>query len=149
MTRIWIDADATPKKIKELLYRAAQRRRIPMTFVANQFLNTPRVATIKVVVVAKGFDKAEDFIAENCTKGDLIITADIPLAARCIEQNALVVTPRGRIFDANNIGPILSARNFNEEVRNAGLSTKGPDPITNKNIQQFANALDSWISKRK
>ena len=137
MSLIWIDADATPKKIKELLYRAAQRRRVPMTFVANQYIQTPRWPTIQTKIVEKGFDKADDYIAENCNQGDLIITADIPLADRCIAQGAQVVTPYGRVLDTNNIGPALSARNFNEEVRNAGLSTRGPKPLDNKHIQQF------------
>ena len=149
MPVIWIDADATPKKIKELLYRAAQKRRVHMTFVANHYIGTPSYPTIKTQVVAQGFDKADDFIAEHCAAQDLVITADVPLAARCIDRNALVVTPRGRRLDASNIGPALSARNFNEEVRNAGLSTRGPDPLSKKNIQQFANALDSWIQHRR
>ena len=119
-----------------------------MTFVANQYLNTPRCQTIKTQVVSQGFDKADDFIAEACAQGDLVITADIPLADRCVTNGASVVTPYGRILDANNIKPALSARNFNEEVRTAGLSTRGPAPLSGKNIQQFANALDSWIQKR-
>ena len=148
MSLIWIDADATPKKIKELLYRAAQRRRVPMVFVANQYISTPRFPTIQTKIVEKGFDKADDHIADNCNKGDLIITSDIPLADRCIARGAQVVTPYGRLLDDNNIGPALSARNFNEEVRTAGLSTRGPKPLSQKHIQLFANALDSWIQKR-
>ena len=148
MPIIWIDADATPKKIKELLYRAAQRRRVAKTFVANHQINTPRFPTIQTKIVAQGFDKADDYIAENSEQGDLIITADIPLAARCIERQAIVLTPRGRSFNSDNIGPALSARNFNEEARNAGLYTSGPAPLSPKAIQKFANALDRWIQQR-
>jgi len=145
MTQIWIDADATPRKIKELLFKAAHRRRISMTFVANQHLNTPRTPMIKTKVVAQGFDKADDYIAEQTKPRDLIITADIPLAARCIESGGIVLTPRGRNLDQNNIGPALSTRNLSEDIRNAGLSSGGPPPITPKDIQQFANGLDRWI----
>ena len=147
MPQIWIDADATPKKIKELLFRTAQRRSVQLTFVANQYTTAPRIPNIKIKVVSQGFDKADDYIAEHSTKDDLIITADIPLAARCIEHNAIVLTPRGKILDNNNIGPIHSDRNFNEELRNSGFQTKGPSSFTAKDIQMFANALDRWIQK--
>jgi uncharacterized protein YaiI (UPF0178 family) len=147
MSQIWIDGDATPQKIKELLIRASQRRNVPLIFVANQYLSLPRMPTIRMVVVAQGFDKADDYIAENTTSGELVITADIPLANRCIEKEAEVLTPRGKVLDKNNIGPILSARNFNEELRNSGVLTKGPNSFTKKDIQVFANALDRWIAR--
>jgi len=149
MPRIWIDADATPKKVKELLFRAAQRRRVPMTFVANQYLTVPRFPTIKIHVVPQGLDKADDYIAEQAQEGDLVITADVPLAARCVEKEAMVISPRGRLFDSNNIAASLSVRNFNEELRNAGVVTGGPSSITPKDIQSFANALDRWIQGRR
>ena len=147
-SQIWIDADATPKKIKELLFRAAERRKVQLTFVANVYTMAPRYANITIKVVAKGLDKADDYIAEQATDKELVITADIPLAARCIEKGASVLTPRGRVLDANNIAPILSARNFNEDLRNSGVQTGGPPPFSPKDIQQFANALDRWISKQ-
>jgi uncharacterized protein YaiI (UPF0178 family) len=148
MSKVWVDADATPKKIKEILFRAAQKRRIPMIFVANCWLDLPRLKCIQMKVVAQGFDKADDYIAENCEDGDLIITSDIPLADRCIEQRAQVVTARGRVFDAENIKPALSARNTSEDMRNSGIKTGGPPAISPKNIQTFSNALDRWIQQR-
>ena len=147
MSQIWIDADATPKKIKEILFRTAQRRPVRLTFVANQYTTAPRISNITIKVVSQGFDKADDYIAENAQGGDLIITADIPLAARCIEKDCMVLTPRGKVLDHNNIGPIHSARNFNEELRNSGIQTKGPASFTKKDIQKFANALDRWVQK--
>ena len=147
MSQIWIDADATPKKIKEILFRTAQRRPVRLTFVANQYTTAPRISNIMIKVVSQGFDKADDYIAENAQGGDLIITADIPLAARCIEKDCMVLTPRGKVLDHNNIGPIHSARNFNEELRNSGIQTKGPASFTKKDIQKFANALDRWVQK--
>ena len=147
-SQIWIDADATPKKIKEILFKAAERRPIKLTFVANVYTNAPRRSNIVIKVVPKGIDKADDYIAEQAVFGELVVTADIPLAARCVENGADVLTPRGRALNRNNMAPILSARNFNEELRNAGLSTGGPPPFSPKDIQQFANALDRWIQKQ-
>jgi uncharacterized protein YaiI (UPF0178 family) len=147
MAHIWIDGDATPQKIKELLVRASQRRSVHLIFVANRALSLPRLPTIRMIVVSQGFDKADDYIAENITAEDLAITADIPLAHRCIEKGAVVLTPRGRTLDKNNIGPILSARNFNEELRNSGVLTKGPTSFTKKDIQMFANTMDRWIAR--
>lgn len=149
MPQIWIDADAVPKKIKELLFKAAWKRGVVMTFVANQWTETPRYTTISVEVVAKGFDKADDRIAEAVSFGDLVVTADIPLAARCVEGGGSVVTPRGRPLNTNNIRSALSSRNLNEEIRNSGIQTGGPKPMTPQDIQKFANALDSWIQKSK
>lgn len=145
---IWIDADATPRKIKEILFKAAERRAITLTFVANVYTNAPRRQNIVIKVVPKGLDKADDYIAEQAAPGSLVVTADIPLAARCVDNGAAVLTPRGRVIDKNNIAPILSARNFNEELRNSGLSTGGPPPFSAKDIQQFANAFDRWIQKQ-
>ena len=147
MAHIWIDGDATPQKIKELLIRASQRRKVQLIFVANRYLSLPRMPTIRMVVVSQGFDKADDYIAEHISSEDLAITADIPLADRCIEKGAVVLTPRGRTMDKNNIGPILSARNFNEELRNSGVQTRGPNSFTKKDIQMFANTLDRWIAR--
>lgn len=148
MTRIWIDADAIPKKIKEVLFRAAQKRRIPMTFVSNRWIQLPRFNTIKQIVVSEGFDKADDYIAENCGSGDLIITSDIPLADRCVEKKAKVITSRGRELTVENIKPALSARNFSEDLRNSGIQTGGPPAISLRDIQNFSNGLDRWIQKR-
>ena len=148
MTKIWIDADATPKRIKEILFRAAQKRRVPMVFVSNRWLQLPRFNLITQVVVSDGLDKADDYIAEHCTAGDLVVSSDIPLADRCVEKGAMVVTSRGRELLAENIKPALSARNLSEDLRNAGIHTGGPPAISPRDIQQFSNALDRWIQKR-
>ncbi len=148
MTKIWIDGDAVPKKIKEILFRAAQKRRIPIEFVSNRWQNLPRIKTVKQRVVADGLDKADDYIADNCNSGDLIITSDIPLADRCVEKGAQVVTARGRELTADNIKPALSARNLSEDLRNFGVQTGGPPAISQRDIQNFSNAVDRWIQKR-
>ena len=149
MPQVWIDADAIPKKIKEVLWKAAWKRKLKMTFVANKWIETPKYASISVEIVPSGFDKADDRIVKAVNKGDLIITADIPLAARCVELGGSIITPRGRILDANNILVALRARDLNEEMRNAGYQTRGSKPMTAKDIQNFANALDRWIQNQK
>ena len=150
MPNIWIDADATPKKTKDLLFKASQRWKGLFTFVANRYMELPRRHNIKMKVVAQGFDKADDYIAEHAQEGDLVITADIPLAARCTEKQAHVLTPRGKGLTTENIGPILSMRNVNEDLRNSGLLDGiggGPAAFSKKDVQRFANALDRWISR--
>ena len=150
MSQIWIDADATPKKNKELLFKASQRYRGILMFVANRYTELPRRHNLKMKVVAQGLDKADDYIAERVEAGDLVMTADIPLAARCIEKGGHVLTPRGRELTKENIGPILSMRNVNEDLRNAGLLDGmggGPAAFSKKDVQLFANALDRWINR--
>ena len=147
MPRIWIDADALPKKLREVLSKAARKRFVPMTFVANQYIDIPKLKWVKIQVVSSGLDKADDWIVEQCSEDDLVITADIPLAARVIDKQAMVCTPRGRRLDSSNIQEALSIRNISEDLRNSGLQTGGPPPISPKNIQQFSNSLDIWIQK--
>ena len=149
MNHIWIDADATPNKIKTILFKATDRTKTTFVFVANRYTQTPKRSNIRVLVVTAGLDKADDHIAENCTAGELIITADIPLAARCIEKGAQVLTPRGKEITKENIGPIHSSRNINEDLRNAGMITGGPPAFSQKDIQRFANGLDRWIQKNR
>ena len=145
MKHIWIDADATPNKVKTILFKASERTDSALVFVANRHIQTPKRHNIRVHVVTAGFDKADDYIVENCTSGELVITADIPLAARCIEKASLVITPRGKELNRENIGPIHSARNLNEELRNSGMITGGPSAFTKRDVQNFANGLDRWI----
>lgn len=147
-TKLWIDGDGIPKKIKEILFRAAQKRRVPIIFVSNRWQELPRFPTIQQVVVSDGLDKADDHIAENCELGDLIITSDIPLADRCVTKGAKVLTSRGRELTVENIKPALSARNLSEDLRNYGVQTGGPPAISQRDIQNFSNALDRWIQKR-
>ena len=146
--KIWVDADACPKVVKEILYRVAERTEIPVTLVANSPLYLPTSSFINLIQVASGADIADDEIADKCEAGDLIITADIPLAARIVEKGAQALDPRGTIYDKNNIGQILSMRNFMDELRGSGVETGGPSGFGQKEKFKFANALDKIISQR-
>lgn len=144
MGQVWVDADAAPRPCKAILLRAAQRRRITVTLVANQWMNID--APMRFVQVPGGPDVADDHIAEHCTSGDLVITADIPLAARAVEKGAVVITPRGRDLDEDNVREALSVRDFNDGLRDMGVQTGGPAPYDQRVKQRFANALDRWIT---
>lgn len=146
--KIWVDADACPKAVKEILYRVAERTEIPVTLVANSPLYLPTSSFINLIQVASGADIADDEIADKCEAGDLIITADIPLAARIVEKGAQALDPRGTIYDKNNIGQILSMRNFMDELRGSGVETGGPSGFGQKEKFKFANALDKIIAQR-
>ncbi|MCW5589258.1 MAG: YaiI/YqxD family protein [Legionellales bacterium] len=144
--KIWIDADACPKVIKEILFRAAKRTQIAVIVVANQLIAIPSNPFVTRKLVQAGFDKADDLIIQQVDSGDLVITADIPLADAVIAKGAMALNPRGKFYDKNNIKRHLSIRNNNEELRNAGMLTSGPAPLSNKEIQAFANCLDKLIS---
>jgi uncharacterized protein len=146
--KIWVDADACPKAVKEILYRVADRTEISVTLVANSPLHLPYSSFIKLIQVGSGADIADDEIADKCEVGDLIITADIPLAARVVEKGAQALDPRGTIYDKNNIGQILSMRNFMDELRGSGVETGGPSGFGQKEKFKFANALDKIIAQR-
>ncbi len=144
---IWIDADATPNAVKKIVVRASRTREVDVVFVANRWLRKPKSAWATTVTVSSGADKADDYIAENCEAGDLVITADIPLAARVVDSDAQVITPYGRELDEENVRQALSMRDFNEELRGAGVDTGGPPPFGESQKQEFANALDRWITR--
>jgi uncharacterized protein len=145
---IWVDADACPAVIKEILYRAAQRLGIPLTLVANQPLQTPPSPWIRSVRVGRGFDVADKHIAENLQPGDLVITADIPLAAQVIEKGGDAINPRGERYTKENIRERLAIRDFMEELRSSGTPTGGPPPLGQAERQAFANALDRLLAQR-
>lgn len=147
--KIWIDADACPKPIKDILCRAAEKRPITLSFVANQWLHLPSLPNIEMTQVADGPDIADDAIAEACIEGELVITADIPLAARCVKKGALVLEPRGKLYDESNIGQALNMRDFMDELRGSGVDTGGPKSFSQKDQLQFANALDKLITKHQ
>lgn len=147
--RIWVDADACPAVVKEILFRAAERVRVEVTLVANQLLRVPRSPFIRAVQVAPGFDVADNRIVQEVAAGDLVVTADIPLAAAVIAKQAHALNPRGELYTADSIGERLAMRNFMEEMRNAGLATGGPSPLSQRDRQAFANALDRLLSKRR
>lgn len=145
--RVWVDADACPNMIKEVLFRAAQRRKVQVTLVANQPVKVIPSPFIKAIQVSAGFDVADNYIVEQVEAGDLIITADIPLAAEAIEKGGLVISPRGELLTAENIRPRLNMRDFLEQMRSSGEHTGGPAALTPNDKQAFANALDRLITK--
>lgn len=145
--KIWVDADACPKVIKEILFRAAERRQVAVTLVSNQVLRLPESAFIKSLQVKDGPDVADDEIVNLCQTGDLVITADIPLAARIVEKDALALDPRGRIYDKNNVKQILSMRDFMDSMRGSGVETGGPCGFGNHEKQLFANELDRILAR--
>ena len=145
--QIWVDADACPNVIKDILFRAAERKKISLILVANQALQTPASAFIKSVQVPAGFDVADNHIAQHVLEGDIVITADIPLAADIVKKGAYGINPRGTLYNESNIKQALSMRNFMEELRSSGQATGGPPPLNNKDKQAFANTLDRLLSK--
>lgn len=144
---IWVDADACPAVVKDILFRAAQRWQRPLTLVANQMLRTPPSLLIKAVQVPRGFDVADDYIVQRVSAGDLVITADIPLAAQLVDKSAFVLSPRGESFTVDNIRERLSVRNMLEELRGAGIDTGGPAAFSQSDRREFANALDRLMMK--
>jgi uncharacterized protein YaiI (UPF0178 family) len=145
--RIWVDADACPRVIKEILFRAAQKRSVELILVANQHLTVPNWGNIKAIKVAAGFDVADTHIAQNVTEGELVITADVPLAALVIDNGGLALNPRGELYTENNIRQRLAIRNRNEELRSAGTLTGGPAEFSQADRRQFANELDKLITQ--
>lgn len=145
--KIWVDADACPGVIKEILFRAAERARVHVTFVANQPVRIPSSAFIHFVQVASGFNAADEKIVQLIEREDLAITADIPLAAAVVERGAQALDPRGERYTVENVRERLSMRNFMEELRGGGLSTGGPAALNARDRQAFANQLDSILAK--
>ena len=145
--QIWVDADACPVAIKEILYRAADRAHVRVTLVANQPLRIPVSPYIRFTQVPAGLDVADRRIVELLAAGDLVVTADIPLAAAAIEKGAHALNPRGELYTTENIRERLSMRNFMDELRGSGVATGGPAVLGPRDRQAFANALDSFLAK--
>lgn len=145
--QIWVDADACPKVIKEILFRAAERRGIVLTLVANKPLRTPPSRYVRAIQVASGFDVADGKIVQELQAGDLVVTADIPLAADVIAKGGHVLDPRGEVYTEENIRERLSLRNFLDELRGSGVETGGPPPLNQSDRQTFANKLDSLLTR--
>lgn len=143
---IWIDADACPNPIKEIIYRAADRKQLYVTLVANQWLKIPSSPFIKMQQVEKGFDIADNVIVQQVTANDLVITSDIPLAADVLNKQAHVLTPRGERYTLDTIKERLVMRDFMETMRATGVQSGGPAPFSAKDREQFANQLDKLIS---
>jgi len=146
--KIWVDADACPRVIKEILFRAATRKKVQVTLVANQPLRTPVSPFIDSIVVAAGFDVADDEIVDLLGAGDLVVTADIPLAAAVIEKNGFALNPRGEFYTEENISERLTVRNMLDELRGAGVETGGPAAFSASDKQTFANKLDAFLTKQ-
>ena len=146
-TRVWIDADACPHAVKELVFRAGERLRLAVMVVANKAMFVPSSPLVSMVLVAGGPDVADDHIVVNAQAGDLAITADIPLAARLVAKRVITLNPRGEEYDAENIGERLSVRDFLTEARDLGIMTGGPSAYGAKDKQRFANALDRALSR--
>jgi uncharacterized protein YaiI (UPF0178 family) len=147
--QIWVDADACPVAIKEILFRAAERAQVAVTLVANQYLRTPPSRLIRAIQVGAGFDVADNEIVQRVAAGDLVVTQDIPLAALVIDKGALAVNPRGVLFTPETIAQQLSMRNFMDELRGTGVDTGGPAAFHARDKQAFANQLDQWLSRRR
>lgn len=147
--QIWVDADACPKPIRQILFRAADRLNIHVFFISNQRLSIPKSYFINTVQVSGGFDIADEYIVERVDINDLVITADIPLAAKVIEKDAFALNPRGTYYDKDNIQEILTIRNMKDELRSAGLDIKGPSQFKAGDIETFANQLDMFLNKWK
>ncbi|MBX3724513.1 MAG: YaiI/YqxD family protein [Xanthomonadales bacterium] len=147
--QIWVDADACPGVVRDILFRAAERTGVPVTLVANQWLRTPPSRHVRALQVSGGFDVADDAIAERAQPGDLVVTQDIPLAARVLERGAEAITPRGERFTRENIAERLSIRNFMDELRGAGVQTGGPAAFHARDRQAFAAQLDRWLAARR
>ncbi len=145
--KIWVDADACPVVIKEILFRAAERTKITTTLVANQFLRTPASAYIKTMQVPGGFDVADNKIVLELEAGDLVITADIPLAAQVVEKGGHALNPRGELYTTSNIKERLAMRNLMEELRGSRVVINGPSAFNHSDRQAFAAALDRFIAK--
>lgn len=146
---IWVDADACPVAAKEILYRAAERTEVCLILIANQALRTPKSKYITTVQVSSGFDVADNEIVRRVQVGDLVITADIPLAAEVIVKKGTVLSPRGEVFTENNIRERLSLRDFMEGLRSSGVQTGGANAYGQSERQAFANSLDRFLRQQK
>ncbi|WP_421902736.1 YaiI/YqxD family protein [Maridesulfovibrio sp.] len=145
--QIWVDADACPKAVKEILFKTAMRREVKLTLVANQYMNIPTSPFIDMLKVGAGFDVADNEIVKQCSPGDLVITADIPLADKVVEKGATGLNPRGELYTEDNIKGILSMRNLIEELRSAGTVSGGPAAFSPKDKQNFTNQLDKFLTR--
>jgi len=146
---IWVDADACPAVIKTILFRAAERQEIPLTLVANKLLTVPRSSWIRALQVSRGFDVADHEIGRRMAPGDLVITADVPLAADAIGKGGHAINPRGELYTKENIQERLGTRDFLEKLRETGVQTGGPAPMDHGDRKRFADQLDRFLAKVK
>jgi uncharacterized protein len=145
---VWVDADACPVAIKEILFRAAQRTGVMLTLVANQAIRVPRSQSIRMIQVPAGIDVADSEIAKRCSPGDLVVTNDIPLAAEIISKGGRALSPRGELFSADDIRARLTMRDFMDTLRASGIATGGPSALSQGDRQLFASHLDTLLARR-
>lgn len=148
MSQIWVDADACPQVVKDILIRACERTLVPVTFVANQAIRLPLGLPMKAVQVAHGFDVADNYIVQHAAPGDLVITQDIPLAAEVVKLGVVAVSPRGQLHTRESIGQRLAMRDLMTDLRDAGLVRGGPPPFSNADKQAIARQIDTWLARR-
>lgn len=146
---IWVDADACPRPVKEILFKAAERTGIDLTLVANHAMAVPRLPNVRLLQVQGGFDVADQEITKRVAPGDLVITADIPLAADVIARGAQALNPRGEMYSDDTIRALLTMRDFMDTMRASGVVTGGPPPLTQADRQAFASQLDRWLARRR
>jgi uncharacterized protein YaiI (UPF0178 family) len=147
--RIWVDADAAPRAVKEMLYRVADKHQLEVILVANQLLRTPPSRYIRCVTVGRDFDAADDWLVTQVQPGELVTTGDVPLAARVVDLGATALDPRGEILDESNVRSRLVMRNLLEQVRESGEQLGGPRPFSDRDKNRFAASLQRWLSQRK
>ena len=145
--KIWVDADACPVVIKDILFKAAERTKVKLTLVANQYIRTPASQFITSLQVTSGFDVADDEIVKRCERGDLVITSDITLADEVIEKGGFALSPRGELYSAENIKARLNIRDFMDTMRASGINSGGPPPLSQSDRQAFANHLDTLLRR--
>ena len=145
--RLWVDADACPREVREVVFRAAARRGLRVTLVANAWQNVPPIAGVDLVLVASGADKADDHIVAAARRADLVVTGDVPLAARIVAKGLMAVSPRGEEYTEATIGDRLATRDLMEALRGAGLATGGPAPFSDRDLRKFANVLNNYITR--
>ena len=146
---IWVDADACPRPIKEILFKAAKRREVETTLIANQYLHTPPSRFINAIVVAQGFDVADNEIVKRMSMGDLVVTQDIPLADEVVAKGGIALNPRGTLYTEANIKDHLSRRDMMEQLRDSGMVSGGPSIFDKKDVQAFSNSLDRELTRAR
>ncbi len=147
LLKIWVDSDACPRVVKEIVFRVSRRLSVPVCMVANTYMTVPPSELITSIQVEKGADIADMYIFDNITATDLVITADIPLAARVVEKGATAINPRGEVYTEANVGERLSMRDFMQGLRDNGVDTGGPKPFGPKDRERFANSIDRILTR--
>ena len=145
--RIWIDADACPKMIKDFVFKVSGRLKVPVVLVANSGIHVPRSKLVSLVVVGKAIDEADQHILENCAVGDLVVTADIPLASSLIDKGVVAINPRGTVYTTDNVKEALATRNLMQDLREEGTMSGGPPPLGPRDREKFANAIDRELTR--